>query len=64
MYLGVVWDTLVFNVIGNSGHIGITNGISVVTTRPEVTSPELCLHFWMMVKEIFSGDAFDFLYQV
>ena len=51
--------TLVFDVVSNDRHRGITNGIGVVALGPEVTAPEFGLHHFVVGEDCSGSDAFD-----
>lgn len=56
--------TLIFNIVGNDGHVGIADSIGIITLGPKISAPQLCLHLFMFGKYVLSGDAFDFLHEI
>ena len=60
MELGIGFDALVFNIIGNHVQIAIaTYGVDVIAVCPEFLFPKERLHFWMLFKYHPCCNAFD-----
>ena len=50
---------MVFDVVSDDRHRGVTDGIGVVALGPEVTAPEFSLHHFVVGEDRSGGDAFD-----
>ena len=55
----VVRESLVFDVVRDNGHVGVADGIGVVTLGPELSSPQFYFEFRVVFEEMIGGDALN-----
>jgi hypothetical protein len=52
---------LVFHVVSDNRHVGVANGICIITLGPELSTPQFYFDFRVCFEEMIGGDTFDFL---